>query len=218
MAWARHMRVTFGGNLSDLGTMATEIWQCNVNINPTSLNDAFCDPYLAAIQAALKTWFITAANQISSAADLRYIKCNLIGVDGLYENPTVTHRYDYTSIGAGGSTPTIPGDMCLAYSWSTALMRGPGSKGRIYPPNAPTTAAAGSMIASGSSISAAVTSAKALLTVLASSSTTAAVPVIASGVNASLTPITGVRVGNLFDVQRRRRNAAPEIYSASVWP
>jgi len=169
MAWSPHARVTFGGNVSDLGTAGVDEWQCNVNILPLSMTDAFCDAYLAAIQAALKTWFVTAANNLSSTSDLRFVKCNLIGADGKYVNPTITHQYDYTSIGVGGAASTMPAYLSLAYSWTTALMRGPGSKGRIYPPTAQTAAAAGSAVAGTSSISAAVTSAKALLTVLASS-------------------------------------------------
>lgn len=218
MAWAPHMKVVFGGNLSNLSTMGTDTWQCNVNITPISLVDAFCDPYLAAIQGPLKTWFITAANLMSSIADLRYVKCNMIGTDGKYSNPTVTHRFDYTSVGVGGASSSMPITNTLAFSWSTALMRGPGSKGRIFPPIACASVIAGSDVAAATSISGAVTSAKALLTVLASSSTTQATPIVASGVNAALTPITGVRIGNLIDSQRRRRNAVNETYTLANWP
>jgi hypothetical protein len=30
--------------------------------------------------------------------------------------------------------------------------------------------------------------------------------------------ITGVRVGNVIDVQRRRKDAIQEVYSAGPWP
>lgn len=218
MPYGPHAKVVFGGNLNNLGTAGVDVWQCNVNISPLSLTDAFCDAYLAAIQAGLKTWFTGGTNLMSNVADLRFVKCNLIGTDGKYTNPTVTHRFDYTSIGVGPTVPNMPATNTLAFGWSTALMRGPGSKGRIYPPFAAASALAGGSVATSGNIASAVTSAKALLTVLASSSTTAAVPIVASGVNAALTPITGVRIGNLIDSQRRRRNAINETYSSSTWP
>lgn len=218
MAWSPHARVVFGGALNDLGLLGSDIWQCTVNVVPLDMVEGWCDPYLAAIQAPLKTWFTAVASEMSTNADLRFIKANLIGADGHYSNPTVTHRFDYTSIGVGAKAPTMPGYLSLAMSWSTALTRGPGSKGRIYPPNAPTAAGSGQSVANSTSTNNAMNAAKALLTVLASTTTTQATPVIASGVNAAVTPITGVRCGNLIDVQRRRRNSINETYVAAAWP
>lgn len=218
MAFAPHARVSFGGNLNIFGTAGVDIWNCNINVVMSDFTEAGCDAYLAAIQANLKTWFTGVNNEMSNLSDLRYVKCNRIGADGKYMNPSLTHRFDYTSIGTGPKAPSMPGYLTLAYSWSTAQMRGAGSKGRIYPPNAPTAAAGGQPIALASSIANAVNSAKSLLTLIGSAGVTATTPVIASGVNAALTPITGVRVGNEIDVQRRRRNALPEVYSAAAWP
>lgn len=222
MTYASFTRVTFGGkNL----VLPGEQWSCNVSVvEPVGDFGSLSNPdaYLAAIRTALGTWFQSAAALIPTTFTLEYVKANGILPNGSYEDKTVTHEWFYSPILAGTATVvgSLPPILSVAYSWTTAKMRGPGSHGRIYPPNtAQTISPNGALTIAGANITQDVAAAKALLTALASAGATAATPVIASKVGSgSVTPITGVRVGNVVDVQRRRKSAIPETYTSAVWP
>lgn len=219
-----HTRVTFGGANQQI---PGEIWSCNVNVQrPAPDFGPLLDheAYLNAIQAALTAWFVSSTNKISNVATLAYVKANAIGTDGKYSDPTVTHQHNYTSTIVGGSAPSAMwGLLSFATSWTTARMRGVGSHGRVYLPNYTLPPAAnGGVTIDVTAQSLLLTAGKGLLTVLASSGATLCEPIVASkggksggGINSK---ITGVRIGNVVDVQRRRKNALLETYVAGAWP
>jgi hypothetical protein len=174
------------------------------------------------LQATLRTWFTTAVTGVgcSGGATLAWLKVNNIGADGKYSNKSVTNRYDYANPGAGpvtaaGQCPMIT----LAYTFTSLRARGPGSKGRIYLPlNLPA-----QYSSTLSTVANYVTHAKNLLAAIqrpvgAASNANGVFPIIASGRNAQNFQINGVRVGNVMDVQRRRKNAIAETYTSSVYP
>jgi hypothetical protein len=101
------------------------------------------------------------------------------------------------------------------------------SKGRIYPPVTSSTQVITNYLA-GADITKFIAGAKALLsalrlTGLGSPSEQPQISVVSPGtpkngnVGASH-QITGVRIGNVWDVQRRRKNQTPESYSGAAWP
>jgi hypothetical protein len=151
-----------------------------------------------------------------SGATLKWLKCNNIGADGKYSDDT-THVYDYPSPTPGYvASQKAPSFCSVAMAWTTDRVRPPGAWGRIYPPN-PSYAPTGSFI-QASDRALVVTAAKALLSVLRNcGGDISLIPVIASKVNATNTEITGVRVSDVYDVQRRRKNAALVTYNASPW-
>jgi hypothetical protein len=208
MVFAPHSRVSFGGRLISTGE-PDEIWSCNVNVIHTGTDAA----YMAAILTPLRGWF-GSDSQCSQSSSIDYVKVNAIGPNGGYADPTSTTQHIYDG-GRGPVAPAAPSIMSLATSWSTALGRGPGAHGRIYLPNF-VQAAAGTMQVPNSFALAVQAAGKALLTALSNGGGT---PVVASAVGSgSNTTITGVRVGDIYDTQRRRKNAYNEVYVSTPFP
>jgi len=147
------------------------------------------------------------------------VKCNNIAPDGTYVDP-VTHIRDVSTSAQPAGTPRVPDILSLCISWSTGLARGRASKGRIYLPVYGLNATdAGRMDITPTDQNNFITFGQALLDAFSNSAGIApVVPVIASKLDGSIHPITGVRVGNIIDVQRRRKNALTETYVSGTWP
>lgn len=216
-----HTLVTFGGVLNTAAA-DHEIWQCGVRVmkpgNPGSPLDDH-DAYIASIKAPLATWFADATNpQFPSLATLVWLKANPIKEDGSYADP-VTHLWDYPTPVAGGMTNTtglVPDILCVCLSWQTAKAirhHQYATHGRIYPPNYGENGVAGQMRLMTGYAGMWATRGAALLTIL-KGTTVPAIPVIASGHSGEYEHITGCRVGDVYDVQRRRKSALREVYSA----
>lgn len=208
-----------GGELDPTGVGAwDEIWQCTINLNSFSSVDA--DAWLSGGQSAIKTWFTGSSAKMSALSRIHWLKLNKINAAGEYDDPTTSHTYNYATPGVGyvtGSYWTI--DQCVVWSWTTALSRGPGHMGRIYPPNAGAAVAGGAQVIDSTAQSQHITAAKGLLSVLSATySGVTMFPVVATKINATNPPITGVRVGRVIDTQRRRRNKVSESYASAVWP
>lgn len=204
-----------GGTIKDASTdfgAQTDIWSCNVNLDNGS-GAPVTDPagFLALIVGAMATWYAATASGMASTSTLDYMKANTIGPDGKYVSTSTSNRYDWATPVAGGLGPQVPSMLSLAWSWGTARQRGAGSHGRIYPPNYVYSASGTPYVSSGNRTSAA-TAAHNFLSVLLNAGISR--PVIASKVDGSLTPITRIRVGARYDVQRRRENNVPEQYTA----
>lgn len=221
MAYAPFSRFVMGGT-TDPGTgVQEEIWACTISVlNFDGGVGPILDPetYLQEVKTPIATWFASGAAKNSNKSLLTYIKCNAISADGTYTDPSHSFRYDYPSPAVGTAAPNAPGIISVCMSWTTDKTRGPGSKGRIFPPNS-AAASVGTLLIGGTVQTNLVLSAKELLNAVANSTgTQPGVPVVASNVNATNTPITGVRVGNVCDVQRRRKNELTETYAADIWP
>lgn len=219
MAYAPHWRLVLGGGWIGGVTAPGETWECSVNCDDDIVGALDPVAWLAAHAASdIAGWFTNPANWMSSAAVLQYVKLNRIGADGRYTDPTHPHTFGLSPT-SGGRGASYPPFLSVAYTWTTARFRGPGSKGRVYLPTAVQTVSPSSEFLSDLDSANGVTSAKNLLTAVHSGLAGARlVPVVASNVDASLTPITGVRVGSVIDVQRRRKNKGAEVYVASSWP
>lgn len=227
-----HVLISFGGTL---GTApAGDSWQCGVRCTGAGVNGTTpaLDPVgLAnALSTSIQAWM----NGVSGGAGMRqdailtFVKVASVQLHVDATSGKRSWRYvtannnpqTRTKNTSGGFAGTFPWFLSIAYSWTTASPRGLGHTGRIYPPVAfPTTGASGANLA-GTVVADHVTRAKALLTALAvaDGSGATAVPVVASLKDGSLHQITGVRVGNVIDVQRRRKEQIPETYTASNWP
>ena len=220
MPFRPHTRVTLQGEIFS-GSTVLDIWSCNINVVRNLLFGPLDDPaaYLEQIAAPMAAWFTGATHRMRNDVRLTQLKVNNIGADGKYSDPGHPHTNAYGPLVVGGSVTVDTPPMCsLAWSWTTSLFRGPGHTGRIYPPNALLgTTAANSKVTSGEA-GTHVTAAKALLDVLRNTGGILASPCVSSAVLEDNVLITGVRVGDVIDVQRRRKNAEVETYSASAWP
>lgn len=216
-AYAAHTLVAFGGILNT-GADVGEIWQCGIRVTDVVGGGPLADhdAYLAGIQAALSTWFSAAGTVgLPSTSNLMWIKANGIAPNGKYSSDT-THVYDYPAAVAGGdvNVANFKTDIIsLVLSWTTAKARGKSHAGRIYLPNySVDTQHPGSVRTLEGTAAAWAQKGKTLLGVLANGAVHA-VPIVASSAGPTA-QITGVRVGDVMDVQRRRKDAYKEVYSA----
>jgi hypothetical protein len=220
MSWPQHWLLVFGGKLNASGA-GGEIWQCGIRGVP-GVAAAYGqeDATLANIQPAMAAWFSSSANLMRSDADLRFLKLNQIGPDGKYTD-SVTHQVDFGPVN-GGAASDVPFILTAAISWVTDAARGLAHTGRIYPPVALPSGA--SMQIAGSVLDQLVTSGKNLLAAAAAASSTSpatsfqgiAGRVVSS--QGAIRAITGVRVGSVIDVQRRRKDALVESYHQAAYP
>lgn len=231
MAFAEHTLVTFGGQLGYGGaTNTVDRWQCGVRvanwINGAPVGQVTApDQYIALVGPALKTVLTTVTGGYASMASdqsLDFVKVAQIGADGKYAAVAGNPWLWTTGLPvAGGMGRVGPPMQAIRLTWTTANTRGRGHIGGIFVPFV------GYAGWNTSTISAAAQTAyrdwgKAILVAL--HQTTAADnqekrPVIASRLAGTLTPITGVKVGSVIDVQRRRKEQVVETYSAvSVFP
>ena len=218
--FAPHIRVSFGGtSRSPFSSGVEEIWNCTVNCIPTPGGTFDESGYLNGMHASLAAWFESATTYMSNLSNLTYVKCNRINAAGHYADPTGVFFYDYPEAHPGSQAPIDPPIITTAYTWTTALKRGPGSHGRVYPPNNGL-GPAGSQHINDLALPNMVAAAKQLLDAIAHTPTVGPaqlIPVVASGVNATNTPITGVSIGNIKDVQRKRKDALKESYTRATW-
>lgn len=239
MGYAAHTLVAFGGRLT--ANAVPDEWQCGVRLrllqpDGISQGNGVTSPaaYMAAIQAPLATWFHAANSTVGGSefmalradAWLDWVKVNNITAGavgkgqpgGKYADPT-TNVYDYPTPAVGGFLPTAtPPFVTAAVSLTTALSRGPGHRGRIFLPFSISLDSTGRM--SSTKQAQCNGTVKQLLTLLKAPTDAngTVVPIIASKINGSRAAITGVETGDVYDVQRRRKDDLIETYLHSVWP
>lgn len=240
-----YVMVTFGGSQGS-GADA-EIWQCGVKMGfidsagaaqGGNLDDL--TGYLTSITGGLQTWFSSAANWIRNDFHLSFIKVANIaggalqkgGPGGIYNGSHDTHggpnpaTASMNFLGGATNTTVWPPPFCaLAITWRSSLApKGKaGSHGRIYLPMAFGT---NTNRVGNTDVTNALTAGKALLTLL---SKTPVVPTSGpAGGTSTLKPclfgrdgssylVDQVSVGNVVDVQRRRKSALHEVYTTNSW-
>lgn len=219
VAFTPHTYVTFGGRLNERGT-ADEIWQCGIRgINPVSggpIDEGQLDAYADAIVGGVKAWFGHVESLHAPQSFLDWIKVANIAASGHYSGSPVIR--DSLNTAGGGDTPKLPSFCSLAISWGTGATFGKAQRGRIYPPNFSATVYAGTSHTDATATGHIQTRAHDLLDTLAQ---TAAEFEFRPHVMSSTGPhrlITTISVGDVVDVQRRRKNAAREAYTVGPWP
>ena len=228
MAYAEHTLVTFGGQLGAGGAATTlDRWQCgvrcanNVNGSPVGAVSA-PDVYIGLVGAALKTVLTNGSGtlaKLASDCSVDFIKVAQIGANGKYL-PGSGSPYLYTTglPFTGGTGRVGPPMSALKATFTTPLKRGRGHIGGIYLPFI------GYAGWNTSTISAAAQTdytnwAKAILTAIAQGQPNLpsnVQPCIASKLDGSLHQINGVKMGNVIDVQRRRKEQVVETYGTLV--
>lgn len=210
--WHPHTLVSFGGDLND-----GEIWNCTLRlVSPNGTNGPISEPqgYCDTQGPLLKTWFTASEHRLNAGARLTYLKANSIGSDGKYSDTSVTHQYDISGA-QGGVNGAQAAFTSLVASWTTAHSRGLAHRGRMYIPWAlPSVQDSGSRIPTSTRDDIAG-SAKLLLDILTGNISTDGEygwPVVASAKSQAWNRITGIEVGDVVDVQRRRKNRIVESY------
>nr|CRY96819.1 hypothetical protein [uncultured prokaryote] len=163
------------------------------------------------------------AGLISSDARLETLKLNEIGTNGRYTSQT-TVLYDYPSPIAGASGLTPPAQVALAISLVTPIRRGRAARGRFYLPlpGFPVLGSGGGVTTPGAFSAghqvAAANAAAALLNDINDAVDGYAVGVTSDIGLGTQQIVTDVRVGQIYDTIRSRRNKLPENYYTSPIP
>lgn len=194
-------KLVFGGKLAQ-----TESWSCSLH---------FITPTIPATNpqnfgAAVSAWFTRMDSNIADWANLEYLKINAVDpVTGDYLSQTESNTYFWVTPPVGQAPKVVP-HATLVCSWVTGVVRGPASKGRMYPPSGglwaigadgrTTTAAALAQSASHAQ----------LITDLNGSA--GGECYIWSQVHQVQQEIIGARVGRVYDTQQRRRKNLIEDY------
>ena len=206
-----------------------EIWSCGVRGTlafvggDEAANTAARTALVTQWGAALQTWFAAVSSRMRNDTQLTYVKLNSIAENGDYLYPASPVQRALTATGA--LSPTVPSILTVATSWRTARGgRGIGVNGRVYLPNVPTFTAAGGMRVQTSTVTEIRAAGLALLSILGTGVSAPTngefTPCVVSkgtgnGAGAGIAePITGVRVGDVVDVQRNRKSALREVYSS----
>jgi len=223
MTFKRHWLLSWGGTIGN----GKDVWANNIRMTndeagqpdsvPASTLEGMLDDYVNDI----RTFMTSAGANITGGTQCTWVKFNEIGPDGHYVDKTTTHARYLTGTGAlapfsGASTSYCPTFQSVAVTLTTAQQRGPGSKGRFFLPGcAPALNFDGVMTSTAQT--AIANAAAAFLTALgdeAGVDVTAMRPAVVSNVGnpGPTNVVTGVAVGNVPDVQRRRKNNLIENY------
>jgi hypothetical protein len=191
------------------------------------------DPNGAAEQIAgyWRTFFELAANAVSSG----YITTQVKVAQHIAETEaTDLSKVDFYTVSplmdGGGTSVALPAQISLAMTLTSEIQRGTGAKGRMYLPgiNSPVTGGTGKLLSTFCD-----TLRTNLKTMFDGINADADIPdsvILASrGTKTTLLPggdiiyinphnklVTGLRVGDVYDTQRRRRNGLSEAYSTAV--
>lgn len=220
MPYQPHTLVTVGGTLDAKGS-DDEVWQFGIRgfaegggpVQASSLGALA----LAVLRGptgsggGMEGIFADANGWICQDATLKWCKAANIAPDGTYsDEPGIAQGLTKT----GAVIQKAPSFCSVAISWTTGKTLGKAVRGRIYPPNYGAGILDGSAILSATQSSILAWGIEVLQvfdTSLATDPTTIFHPYVVSSSGVS-NLITGVRVGNLYDTQRRRKDAVVETY------
>lgn len=225
--WPRHYLLAFGGIF-----YGSEIWNCTMRfMDPVDRSDedmvAQCPDFLSHAKTCVYNWLMGAANGLSTAAGLQWIKFNALDTAGHYISQQDTFAdawspVQYGGMGAWAQKGACPPDTALAITFHTQY-RGPRrAHGRLYlPPQLPTITAGGRIasdaltaVANGAqNFVNAINDAPGFeggtgprLAVVSKKSERFGTPPVATEVNE-------VWVGDVLDTQRRRGNKLREVFT-----
>lgn len=226
MATYKHsfIKMTLNGSLAD----GQDIFNCGINLavnNDTPeteadlLNERLFKAYVKNRQEEIKTStqeFWTDPNmEVPTGVKLEYIKFSLVGKDGkVSTEPAII---DLGSVSGGKSTSAYVPQISSVITLQSDKWRDPGKYNRFYLPIAAPNGS-GQWKISGTQEKAKTTATylktlKATVTDMDITNTIVPAAVSSSNkIEGNFLPITTVKVGNLYDTQRRRRNAISEQY------
>lgn len=173
-----------------------------------------------AIKAAWQTFFTAATSQTSAYWDTTEVKLAQLAPDGkTFLDNTVFSTYA-APISGTKTTPIFPPQVSLVATLQSTLSRGLAAKGRMFLPAIVATVGINGHIAATDTQNIAGNLATFFNAVNTASGPAGRV-ILASkgrgpaGTGALNQPVTRIRVGDVYDTQRRRRNGFTESYSTT---
>lgn len=210
---------------------ASEIWSTGFYLG-NETGDA-PDPGTTAasdIAAKWQTFFTHTDAHISSGYRTLQVKVSQLDTDGDVDLNKIDF-YDYpTPITGGGGASTLPPQIALACTLTSEKQRGLASKGRMYLPGVNSAVSSSSAQLSTITLNPLLDKLKIFFDALKNDADVPGALILASkghkipGPGAGeyfygageIKNVTGFRIGSVYDTQRRRRNAVPEVYTTRV--
>lgn len=218
-------KLVFGGSLA-----TTEQWACSIHMMTQGAETANDSLWIELMQAPIKAWFERVGSGINGSARLEFIKLNRInkGPVGLnlpgghYADPAASNTRFLSPAGLPhAQCGNAPPQLSQVVSFTTDILRGRASKGRIFPPTTVMIANSDIVGSNGQVFPAETTlmanSAQVLLAEL-NNATTNLTAAVWSNIGQVGRAIETVRVGRVVDTQRRRRANVSEDYIAASAP
>lgn len=209
------IKVSFGGSLAS----GQEIWTNGINFGLPNASVGFeTGDFSAALPNVaddVEAWYTDVRMTIPQVALLEWVKIAYIGENGDYFRDADV--YDYPAA-VPGARNYIGGliQQSTVVTFESARRRTPGRFARIYPPMTGSASYDGyvSEAEANGMRDATVTLLESIADSLQTAGEQPVVPIVASQRTESNNEITTVKVGRMIDVQRRRRNRMPELYTA----
>lgn len=218
------IRLTFGGQLAD----GQDEWNCGVNlailndapvpilpVNAESAYDAYIEDMQDDMVGLVTSFFINPDMDIPRGITLTYAKVALIGTDGKYIKEP--HLWEIEPVQGSASKGYVP-QVSLVVSLQSQKFRDPGKWSRFYlPTSTPTTLGGWKVTSTQKKAELAASFIKSLeATVTTIWNTVVITPAAVTSspkFEGKFRPIRFVKVGNVYDTQRRRRNKIQETYA-----
>lgn len=178
-----------------------------------------------------QTFFSNPACAISNAWHTTRVKIALINTDGTTDEDNIDYYFYPAPVAGGqGGTP-FPPQITLAATMTSEYQRGLASKGRMYLPGVISGIDGGTGKLGGAYTNTLNTAFKTFLDGVNTDETSGGYIILASkghktdALDANNQPVyvdgrnarvTGCRIGNVYDTQRRRRNDLAEVYDTKV--
>lgn len=220
-------RVTFSGTC--LG--GAEIWSTGLYVgDPASDGSTVTQAFSDACRTAWTTFFQSSEASISSSFKTDNVKVAMVTPDGKTNLSNVIYSPFGTAIAGAGATTPLPPQVSLVASLENSGARGLAAKGRMYLPGVSLGIGTNGQIANAQ-VLALTNKFAAFIAAINAAAPTSEKVILASqgrrvkGIDGKYTPVAGtavtavvnrVRVGSVYDTQRRRRNALVETYQSAA--
>lgn len=215
------IKLTFGGSMAQ----GQEIWTCGINLANEGAEisqlefNTLTDPQIQELADLIVTFVEDSDNNVPDGVFLDFVKLALIGVDGKYVGAP---REITGQLGQGGVAGGYVPQVATVVSMESGKYRDPGKYNRFYLPTATPASSLAYQLDEGqatliSNNAASLMSDIRDLDLLGPTKQLMPCAVTSANVENYLN-IEKVRVGRVFDTQRRRRNKLNEQYQDTVVP
>lgn len=175
-----------------------------------------------AVRTGWQTFFTTTANQVSNSFTFTGVKCARLAKNGLYDGSPVVESFPTGQVNGPYAGSPMPAQVALVATLIGGSGKGLGGKGRMYLPGISSPLGADGHLLQTQCQNIASNLATFFNDLDASIDAPGHLINVSRGhkkllgVGARNVSVNGVRVGNVYDTQRRRRNALVETYSNAV--
>lgn len=216
----RVARVTLSGTMFG----GQEIWSTGFFMGWEDKDaDAITDTGVSDISNAWQAFFTNATSEISNKYTYNMCKVQMMGVDGKALPDTAKYYSPVSPVQGAAAVQALPPQIALVATMANSLPRGLATKGRMFLPGVNASVDSTGHVPTFTTTSIA-TNLQTFFGAIMNDADTPGRAVLASlGNSLQLRPgairnVTQVRVGNVYDTQRRRRNALMEAYQTKPVP